>query len=105
MPVIARHPVGLEWCNNSGWQLACRLPGEGAIAMSILKMDMNITLIAYFTNIHKSRICPLPNGLSCSLFAVLCILVFIYLFQNYLHYSDIFPGLLALTIRAYFNFG
>lgn len=100
MPIIARHPVGLDWCNS-----ACWLPGQGAIAMSILNTEMKFTLIAYFTNVHKSQICPLPNGLSCRRFVVLRVPVFIYPFWNYLPYSDIFPGLLALMIRAYFNFG
>lgn len=31
--------------------------------------------------------------------------VFIYSFWNYFHYSDIFPGLLDLTLRVYLNFG
>lgn len=104
MPIIARQPVGLDRC-NSEWHLACRLPGEGAIAMSILNMEMKITLIAYFTNVHESQKCPLPNGLSCRPFVVSCVPVFIYPFWNYLRYSDIFLGLLTLTIRAYFSFG
>lgn len=60
MPIIARHPVGLDWC-NSGWHLARRLPGEGAIAMSILNMEVKITLIAYLRNVQKSQICPLTD--------------------------------------------
>lgn len=103
-PIIARHPVGLDWC-NSGWHLACGLPGEGAIAMSILSMEMKITLIAYFKNVRKSQTCLLPNRLSCQLFVVLCVPVFMYPFWNYLRCSDIFLGLLTLTIKAYFNFG
>lgn len=82
-----------------------QLPGEGAVAVSILNMEMKMALIAYFTNVHKNQICPLPNRLPCRLSVVLCVSVFIYPFQNYLYYSDIFPGLLALPIRAYFSLG
>lgn len=97
--VSARHPVGLDWC-KSGLHLACRLPGERAIAMSILNMEIKITLIAYFTNVHKRQTCMLLNGLSCWLFVLLCVPVFIYPFWNYLYYNGIFPGLLALLILA-----
>lgn len=96
-------PVGLD-CSKSRWHLACRWPGEGAVAVFILNMEMKITL-TYFTKVHKSQICPLPRGLSCRLCVVLYVPVFIYPFWNYFHCSDIFPGLLDLTIRAYFNFG
>lgn len=103
-PIISTHPVGLDWC-NSGWHLACGLPGEGVIAMSILSMEMKITLIAYFKNVHNSQTRLLPNRLLCQLFVVLCVPVFIYPFRNYLHCSDIFLGFLTLTIKSYFNFG
>lgn len=101
---IAGHSVGLDWCKPR-WHLACRLPGERAVAVSILNTEMKITLMTYFTKVHKSQIGPLPGRSSCKLCVVLYVSVFIYPFWNYFHSSDIFPGLLDLTIRAYFNFG
>lgn len=68
--------------------------------MSMLNMEMN-TWIAYITNARESDM-PVTKA---TVLQTFCVPVFIYAFWNYLQCTAVFPGLPALTVMAYFNFG